>query len=80
MPCDAILLTQALFVNEATLTGESMPIEKVSLATLDEISNERHWAYEGSLVLEKRGEPLALVVETGFNTRKGESFRRMMDD
>jgi cation-transporting ATPase 13A3/4/5 len=63
LQCDAILMTGTVIVNEAMLTGESMPITKVALPEVDDESNDepqlfsfkehsKHVLYCGTQVLQ----------------------------
>jgi cation-transporting P-type ATPase 13A2 len=69
-------------INEAILTGESIPVLKAPLAKVDEkfsfINSKRHIMYEGTKVVqyEKTFEnfALGLVVRTGFSSLKGIHF------
>lgn len=67
---DALLLTSfSLLVNEASLTGESFPIEK--LAVEDENNNPEniHMVFAGTTIAS--GEGLAMVVAIGDQTKIG---------
>ena len=56
-----------------------MPIAKTPATTLKETKLQSNcWLYEGSRVVESRGQPLALAVNTGFVTRKGRIFRKIL--
>ncbi len=73
IPADARLLeTDYLSVDEATLTGESVPVRK-SIKTLSEghvpITGRRNMVYRGTLVVEGSGR--AVVVATGKDTVLG---------
>lgn len=40
MPCDLLIMSGSVVVNEAILTGESQPLVKEGIATLDETEQE----------------------------------------
>lgn len=72
VPADARLLNvKGLRINEATLTGESMPTEKTlaPLSSTATIGDQTNMAFLGTLVAEGWGE--AVVVETGSHTQMG---------
>ena len=61
-----------LTVEEAALTGESVPVEKDASAVIDDdvpLGDRINMVYSGCLVTSGRG--LAVVVETGMNTEMG---------
>jgi Mg2+-importing ATPase len=79
IPADLRIITcKDLFVNQATLTGESMPIEKTSKA-MDKkpgsISEMTNLAFMGSSVVSGTG--LGLVIKTGLYTQFGELSKRL---
>lgn len=79
IPADIRLIScKDLFINQASLTGESFPIEKtaqplsVTPRTIAEMTNI---AFMGSSVVSGTG--LGLVLSTGVNTRFGEVAKRL---
>lgn len=58
LPCDFILLTGGVIVNEAMLTGESIPVMKASLPMTSEVYSEtetsRHTLFGGTSVVQVR--------------------------
>lgn len=72
VPADARLLTQEkLYVSEASLTGEAIPVSKVT-TTLDgnpALAERHNMLYSGTLVTRGRG--VAVVVRTGMATEIG---------
>ncbi|MGA1865011.1 MAG: magnesium-translocating P-type ATPase [bacterium] len=79
IPADMrIISCKDLFINQASLTGESFPIEKTSgpvqvqSKTISDLSNI---LFMGSSVVS--GTALALVIKTGISTQFGELSRRL---
>ncbi len=73
VPADARLLAaRGLAVDESSLTGESMPVEKDPAVVLDAdtpLAERRNLVFSGSLVL--RGGGTAAIVSTGMSTELG---------
>jgi cation-transporting ATPase 13A3/4/5 len=86
MPCDCILLSGSVIINEAMLTGESTPIIKSHLPNIkqsfDEENDAKYFLYAGTKIVQKRPENkkpvIALVFSTGFNTVKGNLIRSIL--
>ena len=82
-----ILLTGSAIVNEAILTGESIPVLKtshpvVSSEVYSENESEKHTLYGGTQVIQTRqvgnDKVWALVKNTGFQTAKGGLIRDVL--
>ena len=87
LPCDMVLLSGTAIINEAMLTGESIPVMKSSLPvvsseTYSEKGSEKHTLFGGTSVIQTRpvgDEPVwALVKNTGFLTTKGTLIRDIL--
>ncbi len=79
IPADLrIISCKDLFINQASLTGESFPIEKIA-EPLDNkngaIAELRNIAFMGSSVVS--GTALGVVVKTGISTQFGEISRKL---
>lgn len=77
IPADAILIwTKDLFVNQSSLTGESMPVEKFEDAKIDTTKQEvsaldmQDLVFMGTDVLSGQGK--AIILKTGQNTFFGD--------
>lgn len=55
-----------------------MPIGKFSANKLEQTKDDNRWIFEGSKVVEKRDTILALVVNTGYTTRRGRIIRKIL--
>ncbi|MFA5339777.1 MAG: magnesium-translocating P-type ATPase [Candidatus Omnitrophota bacterium] len=79
IPADLrIISCKDLFINQASLTGESFPIEKVAgpvQAKSSSTSELRNIAFMGSSVVS--GTALGVVVKTGIATQFGEISRKL---
>jgi len=79
IPADLrIISCKDLFINQASLTGESFPIEKVSEPIQPKnhsISELTNIAFMGSSVVSGTG--LAVVIKTGIATQFGELSRKL---
>lgn len=86
MPCDCILISGSVIINEAMLTGESTPIIKSHLPKIkqnfDEETDDKYFLFAGTKIVQKRSENkkpvIALVFSTGFNTVKGNLIRSIL--
>ncbi|MDD5109384.1 MAG: magnesium-translocating P-type ATPase [Candidatus Omnitrophica bacterium] len=79
IPADLrIISCKDLFINQASLTGESFPIEKISTPITpknNSISELTNIAFMGSSVVS--GTALGIVIKTGIATQFGELSRRL---
>jgi Mg2+-importing ATPase len=79
IPADLrIISCKDLFINQASLTGESFPIEKISepvQAAGSSLADMRNIAFMGSSVVS--GTAMGLVIKTGISTQFGELSRRL---
>ena len=81
LPCDVILISGSVIVNESMLTGESTPVIKVRMTSTEDIYDtndpeyEKYILFAGTKIVQKRRigttEPTGIVFRTGFNTFKG---------
>ncbi len=81
VPADLRLLeTFSLSIDEATLTGESIPVEKDAQIIYDHevpIAEQKNLAFMGTAVT--RGRAAALVVHTGMDTIMGQIAQMMKE-
>ncbi|MDD5465331.1 MAG: magnesium-translocating P-type ATPase [Candidatus Omnitrophica bacterium] len=79
IPADLrIISCKDLFINQASLTGESFPIEKICLPITpknNSISELANIAFMGSSVVS--GTALGIVIKTGIATQFGELSRKL---
>ncbi|XP_029472775.1 probable cation-transporting ATPase 13A4 [Rhinatrema bivittatum] len=91
LPCDAILLSGSCIINESMLTGESIPVMKTPLPSVDQFmpwkmasgeDYKRHILFCGTEVIQTKsadhGLVKAVVWRTGFNTAKGDLVRSIL--
>ncbi|XP_063772509.1 probable cation-transporting ATPase 13A4 isoform X1 [Pseudophryne corroboree] len=91
LPCDAILLSGGCTVNEAMLTGESIPVTKTTLPNINNCipwithsgdDYKKHILFCGTEVIQTKGSGQelvkAVVLQTGFNTAKGDLMRSIL--
>ncbi|CAD8086125.1 unnamed protein product [Paramecium sonneborni] len=84
--CDCILIQGTCVMNEAILTGESVPVNKAALLKVNQLfrqkENENSMLYCGTFCLRSytnTNEPVkALVYQTGFQTLKGGLARSIL--
>ena len=81
VPADSrILLSASMKAEEAALTGESVPVDKISdtlTGTEVPLGDRRNMVYMGSTIVYGRGE--AVVVSTGMKTEMGKIASALSD-
>ena len=79
IPADLrVISCKDLFINQSSLTGESFPVEKVSVPIQTKstsVSELNNIAFMGSSVVSGTG--LGIVIKTGLSTQFGEISRRL---
>ncbi|XP_073848931.1 polyamine-transporting ATPase anne boleyn isoform X2 [Musca autumnalis] len=87
MQCDAVLLSGNCILDEAMLTGESVPVTKTPLPSkrdvvFDKKEHARHTLFCGTKVIQTRyigsEKVLAIVINTGNITAKGGLIRSIL--
>ncbi|XP_073531189.1 probable cation-transporting ATPase 13A5 isoform X2 [Phyllobates terribilis] len=91
LPCDAILISGGCTVNEAMLTGESIPVTKTPLPNINNFvpwmehsgdDYKKHVLFCGTEVIQTKrniqDHVKAVVLQTGFNTAKGDLVRAIL--
>ena len=90
MPCDAILLNGTVIINESMLTGESTPIVKTHMPSIEGVefntteptTSEKYLLYAGTKIVQKRALPnckcLAVCYSTSFKTIKGNLIQEIL--
>uniref|UniRef100_A0A8C0GCV2 Cation-transporting ATPase n=1 Tax=Chelonoidis abingdonii TaxID=106734 RepID=A0A8C0GCV2_CHEAB len=91
LPCDAILIDGGCIVDEGMLTGESIPVTKTPLPHTENTKSwkthsaedyRRHVLFCGTEVIQTKptgkGPVRAVVLQTGFNTAKGDLVRSIL--
>ncbi|CDW88269.1 atpase type 13a2 isoform 3 [Stylonychia lemnae] len=86
IPCDVILLSGTVVMNESMLTGESVPAIKNPIPMTNDVYNfindQKYTLYSGTQVIQTRKigvKPvLGLVIKTGFMTTKGGLIRDIL--
>lgn len=87
MECDAVLIEGTCVVNESMLTGESIPITKISIPDEDTVHfaydlQRQHVVFCGTEILQGKAQEghfiKAVVIRTGFMTTKGELVRAIL--
>ncbi|CAK9059542.1 unnamed protein product [Durusdinium trenchii] len=83
LPCDGLLISGSLIVNESMLTGEPMPVAKTPIES-DEIRPKSNKVFAGTRVLESEGLPedqhraLVYCTEVGALTTRGSLVRMVL--
>jgi cation-transporting P-type ATPase 13A2 len=86
LPCDCILVSGTVIVNESMLTGESTPIIKTHIpntnASFDPQVDKKYILFAGTKIIQKRAhgnsKVMGLVCSIGFNTEKGNLIRSIL--
>lgn len=86
MSCDLLLLEGSCVVNEAMLTGESIPLRKEPVSKANDLTStqlnmtvhKKYLVYAGTTVLESSPRCRGYVLRTGFGTTQGTLMRTIL--
>ena len=84
IPADCVLIQGSVAVNEATLTGECAPIQKIPVGKATQATTKicdltkKNILFAGTQVLDCSPDAKAIVIATGGNTRKGLLLKEMV--
>ncbi|KAI9321607.1 hypothetical protein BX666DRAFT_1903933 [Dichotomocladium elegans] len=89
LPCDAVILSGTVVVNESSLTGEAMPIRKIAINNDDSEydmmgSSKNNTLFAGTLVAQTTpsadgaGRTYALALRTGISSEKGMLIHKIL--
>jgi cation-transporting ATPase 13A3/4/5 len=83
MPCDAVVLKGSCVVDEAMLTGETVPVIKDHITegqtgVYSRRLTKQHTVYGGTEVLHCEEDTIAAVVATGYSTAKGQIVQSIL--
>ena len=85
-PCDCVLISGEVLMNESMLNGESTPVPKFPIINKQEVlsfkEGKRHILFEGTKVLEFKPSHkkyvLAICLRTGYTSLKGQLVRTVI--
>lgn len=85
VPCDLLLLRGACAVNEAILTGESVPLTKEDIVEVEDQrifdfeKDKKHVLFAGTEIIKLDNNVIeCFVLNTGFDTVQGKLIKKMM--
>ncbi|KAI9270803.1 hypothetical protein BDA99DRAFT_460449 [Phascolomyces articulosus] len=90
LPCDAVILSGTVVVNESSLTGEAMPIRKIEMNNDDSVydmmgQGKINTLFAGTTVMQitpnssdKSGRVRALALRTGISSEKGMLIHKIL--
>ncbi|KAI4291085.1 manganese-transporting P-type ATPase [Pancytospora philotis] len=82
MPCDAVLLEGSCAVDEAMLSGESVPLPKEALPNDESIfdikKHKKHVLFAGTRIEKVQSKLYCRVLRTAFDTEQGALLNKML--
>ncbi|KAI5171820.1 manganese-transporting P-type ATPase [Pancytospora epiphaga] len=83
VPCDLLILRGSCAVNEAMLSGESVPLPKVAIPESNEIldlkKHKSHILFSGTNIEKMEEAVYAVVLRTAFDTEQGILLNKMLN-
>ncbi|KAI5151303.1 manganese-transporting P-type ATPase [Enteropsectra breve] len=82
IPCDLLVIKGSCAVNEAMLSGESVPIAKEEIVPSKDIfsfsKHKRNVLFSGTTIEKINEEMTCIVLRTGFGTEQGKLLNKML--